>query len=109
MSIIPFVGTYIVSVDDAASTNPIGAGIEVKVEKPGTDYSISSNSSDPIWANVVGRLDGGFLTGSLSTTPSTPFSIEMVSGQPQIKCSYGAGTSETGSWTADDEGEDRDI
>lgn len=107
MSADPFVGTYLVAADETNSTKPIGSGVEVKIEKPNDDYIIGSNSSDPTWQSLTGRPDNGKIRGTLTT--GNIFEIERVTGQAQIKCSYGAATDpETGSWTADDEGDERD-
>ena len=108
MTVDPFVGTYLVAMDEASSTRPIGSGVEVKIQKPGDDYIITSNSSDSTWQSLTGRENNGKIRGTL--TPGNFFEIERVTGQAQIKCSYGVGTDpETGSWTADDEGADKDL
>ena len=108
MSVDPFVGTYLVAMDETSSTRPIGSGVEVKIEKPDGDYRITSNSSEMTWQSLVGHPDGENIQGALPLGAS--FEIERVPDHAQIKCTYGGiKDAETGSWTADDEGADKDL
>jgi len=106
----PFIGNFVIEFDAEASSQPIGAGTEITIEKPGEDYKITATgSNNPVWSHFTARLEDGQLRGTI-TVPSSghtiPFGITALEGEARIRCHYEDVRTETGSWTADDEGGD---